>query len=447
MMQNLPALIKKAKQVGELATGSPAAWVKFLTKTPEGRKLLMVVAGLLLGFMVLAGSLTLAMLVAITGGGSSDRKNPDLRASGVLAYNAEMPNVAVDAYNLAAAWAAGGLPSCHIDAAYLAAESKKESDHAAANGGVLANNGDVRTKSGGYIIGPRVADKFYWTDHDDGKYDFDLTQDLATGPFQFMPTTWTGLDGGADGNGDGISDPHNLFDAAIGAVKLLCFNAPGHDLAGDDAKVAASDAYSGRTAGYAADVLEIYHHYLTYLSGTVAGTGVVVKIDSDTKIKVLADLEASNVPDQAKVAVRFAIDHLGEPRGCYPDDPGNNGRICQNTGNHGPASWDCSGLTGGAWISAGVPVVQYTGAMESLPRVPGGSLSEMLGNLRFGDLVLYDWGGDGSSDHVAMFLEDDLVIESTGGTTIESAAVKFTVRGVAGRSNFIHSLHRPGGSA
>ncbi|MEV0684717.1 lytic murein transglycosylase [Nocardia sp. NPDC050378] len=42
----------------------------------------------------------------------------------------------------------------------------------------------------------------------------------AVGPMQFLPSTWAHYS--ADGNGDGTADPHNVFDAALGAAKYLC---------------------------------------------------------------------------------------------------------------------------------------------------------------------------------------------------------------------------------
>lgn len=42
----------------------------------------------------------------------------------------------------------------------------------------------------------------------------------AVGPMQFLPSTWAHYS--ADGNGDGATDPHNVFDAALGAGKYLC---------------------------------------------------------------------------------------------------------------------------------------------------------------------------------------------------------------------------------
>ena len=44
---------------------------------------------------------------------------------------------------------------------------------------------------------------------------------------QFLPTTWARF--GADGNGDGVRDPHQIDDAALAAARYLC--ADGRDTA------------------------------------------------------------------------------------------------------------------------------------------------------------------------------------------------------------------------
>lgn len=42
----------------------------------------------------------------------------------------------------------------------------------------------------------------------------------AVGPTQFLPSTWAVL--GRDGNGDGVADPQNIFDAAMSTAAYLC---------------------------------------------------------------------------------------------------------------------------------------------------------------------------------------------------------------------------------
>jgi hypothetical protein len=43
----------------------------------------------------------------------------------------------------------------------------------------------------------------------------------------FLPSVWRTH--GADGNGDGLENPHNVFDAAVGTAKLLCANGYAQD--------------------------------------------------------------------------------------------------------------------------------------------------------------------------------------------------------------------------
>lgn len=57
-------------------------------------------------------------------------------------------------------------------------------------------------------------------DTDDGVLDGDTEFDRAVGPMQFIPTTWDLFD--ADGNGDGETDPQNIYDAALASARYLC---------------------------------------------------------------------------------------------------------------------------------------------------------------------------------------------------------------------------------
>ncbi|HJQ06261.1 MAG TPA: lytic transglycosylase domain-containing protein [Nocardioides sp.] len=51
--------------------------------------------------------------------------------------------------------------------------------------------------------------------------------DRAYGPMQFIPATWSRY--ATDGDGDGASDPNDIFDAAVATADYLC--ADGYDLA------------------------------------------------------------------------------------------------------------------------------------------------------------------------------------------------------------------------
>ena len=82
-------------------------------------------------------------------------------------------------------------------------------------------------------------------DTDHGRLDGDTVFDRAVGPMQFIPSTWAGS--GVDGNGDGVIDPFNIFDAAAASAHYLCVaGANMRTLAGQTRAVRAynnSDAY------------------------------------------------------------------------------------------------------------------------------------------------------------------------------------------------------------
>lgn len=80
----------------------------------------------------------------------------------------------------------------------------------------------------------------------------DETWDRAVGPFQFLTSSWEQY--GADADGDGVADPHDIDDAALGAANHLC--AQGRDLSGDGWVPAVfaynnSMAYVGKVRGIA----------------------------------------------------------------------------------------------------------------------------------------------------------------------------------------------------
>ena len=120
---------------------------------------------------------------------------PDPSASGTLGIPAPM----LDAYKKAADLKNRQTPSCQIDWSLLAAVGKVESDHAA--GGKV----DAAGRTRGDIIGPQTP---YGT---------------AKGPMQFLDSSWRIY--GADGNGDGVKDVHNIYDATLGAANHLCGSA------------------------------------------------------------------------------------------------------------------------------------------------------------------------------------------------------------------------------
>jgi len=177
--------------------------------------------------------------------------------------------VTVDAYIRAAARA-----SCSIDWALLAGIGQIESNHGRLGGASVSRSGKVSTT----ILGPlldggaterdalaRQFDEGQWAaiteavrsiqlavqaavenssldesgdradasaaeasgngfavvvDSDGGRLDGNEQWDRAIGPMQFIPETWSKW--ATDGNGDGATDPHNLYDAAASAARFLC---------------------------------------------------------------------------------------------------------------------------------------------------------------------------------------------------------------------------------
>jgi membrane-bound lytic murein transglycosylase B len=137
-------------------------------------------------------------------------------ASGLAADG--IPTTALAAYRHAAAVLAVQLPSCHLDWPVVAALGRVESNHGRFGGAVLTTSGVSVPR----VRGPRLDGGAFALvrDTDGGRLDGDPVYDRAIGPLQFLPGTWRAV--GADGNGDGVADPYNIFDAALGAGVYLC---------------------------------------------------------------------------------------------------------------------------------------------------------------------------------------------------------------------------------
>ncbi|WP_409490591.1 lytic transglycosylase domain-containing protein [Amycolatopsis sp. cmx-11-12] len=128
-----------------------------------------------------------------------------------------IPVTALAAYRNAADILIAEQPGCHIDWALIASIGRIESNHA--RGGFVDAKGNTLEP----ILGPQLngAGPFAAIpDTDGGKFDGDTVWDRAVGPTQFIPSTWKGY--AADGNGDGESNPNNIFDAALGTGRYLC---------------------------------------------------------------------------------------------------------------------------------------------------------------------------------------------------------------------------------
>ena len=139
-------------------------------------------------------------------------------APGVTDGATGIPVTVLAAYRKAEANLAAAKPSCHLPWWLVAGVGRIETGHAF--GGRVDANGNTR----GRIMGPLLDGSSPGTavirDTDGGKWDGDATFDRGIGPMGFLPGSWT--EWGKDGNGDGVADPNNVFDAATAAGYVLC---------------------------------------------------------------------------------------------------------------------------------------------------------------------------------------------------------------------------------
>lgn len=157
--------------------------------------------------------------------------------------------VALDAYLNAEELLADTWPDCNLSWWMIAGVARIESWHGRYGGRTLQADGRVDRPIIGIALdgGPGVR---AMVDTDEGVYDGDPVWDRAVGPLQFIPETW--LRRGRDGNGDGRSDPQNLYDATYSAGRYLC--ALGGDLSSRTSLRAAYFGYNTSTQ-YVNDVI------------------------------------------------------------------------------------------------------------------------------------------------------------------------------------------------
>ncbi|MET0989094.1 MAG: lytic transglycosylase domain-containing protein [Glaciihabitans sp.] len=148
-----------------------------------------------------------------------------------------VPRRALAAYAGAAVRLATEQPGCNLGWTTLAGIGQIESGHASHGGSTLLADGTTDRA----IRGPALdgVDFMAIADTDGGVWDGDATWDRAVGPVQFIPGTWARW--GADGNGDGVTDPNQIDDAVLAAGRYLCHSG---DLSGVDGWRAAIFSYN-----------------------------------------------------------------------------------------------------------------------------------------------------------------------------------------------------------
>ena len=149
----------------------------------------------------------------------------DARMTGDIA-GLDFPIVVLDAYYKAAKRMRTDSPSCRIRWTLVAAISRTEGRHGTYDGSSVDADGNTTKPILGIAL-DGSNNTAAVADSDGGELDGDPTTDRAVGPMQFIPSTWKRW--GRDGNGDGKIDPHNMYDAALGAAAYLCYFGPGLD--------------------------------------------------------------------------------------------------------------------------------------------------------------------------------------------------------------------------
>lgn len=184
---------------------------------------------------------------------------------------AGIPATVLDAYKKAESALGEAKPGCNLPWELLAAIGKVESGQAW-GGQVDAEGTTLKTIRGPQLNGVDFANI---PDTDGGAYDGDTTHDRAVGPMQFIPQTWATWQ--KDGNGDGQSDPNNVYDAALAAGHYLC--AGDRDLSTAGGLRGAILSYNHST-DYLKKVLEWLEYYRKGTHEVPDGTGVLPEHNS-----------------------------------------------------------------------------------------------------------------------------------------------------------------------
>ncbi|MEU6680888.1 bifunctional lytic transglycosylase/C40 family peptidase [Streptomyces sp. NPDC046925] len=304
---------------------------------------------------------------------------------------ADIPPTMLAAYKKAARLIGGQVPKCRgMSWPILAGIAKVESNHAA--GRTIATNGDITPRILGVLLNGsgQGGNTTSFPDTDGGKWDGTAAGERAVGPFQFLPSTWDAT--GRDANGDEERDPHNAFDAALGAAVYLC--GKGRDL-GKRPQLEAAIFQYNHSRAYVNNVSNWIRQYRSAATGTAKG------------------VDLGGVSGKAKKVLQAALSQRGTPYswgGGGPSGP-TTGICCSPSGKSGAGikGFDCSGLTQYAFARVGVRLPRTAAAQAAK-----GQRIKSKGALRPGDLVFYGYvpGADSTIYHVGIYAGNGQMINA-----------------------------------
>ena len=130
-----------------------------------------------------------------------------------------IPSAALAAYQRAEAVINAADKTCNLTWQLVAAIGRVESDHGRFGGNALDSDGVAQPGIRGIALDGTRGTALI-RDTDAGQFDQDTTFDRAVGPMQFIPSTWAVV--GVDADNDGVRNPQDIDDAALGTAVYLC---------------------------------------------------------------------------------------------------------------------------------------------------------------------------------------------------------------------------------
>ncbi|WP_327666435.1 MULTISPECIES: C40 family peptidase [unclassified Streptomyces] len=347
----------------------------------------LLISGAALAPIAFVLGICILFAAAVAGGAAGhDDESGDsaLAAQGVPAKVDGVDAVMLAAYGRAAQRITALRPKCQgMPWSVIAGIGKVESNHAA--GRTIATSGDISPR----ILGPRLdgsgvgGNTTPVRDTDGGRWDGDTRYDRAVGPMQFIPSTWAGI--GQDGNDDGVKDPDNAFDAALGTAVYLC-GTTSSDLS-DDAQLRKAILRYNHSGAYADKVMGYIRQYDQLAPAVTSGS--------------------TDVGAAAGAVIAAALKEQGTPY------------VWGGGDIHGPTSggYDCSGLLVYAF---------YQGARITLPRTSQAMRSVgtkvSRAEMQPGDLIVFN--NDGNWGHVGLYLGGGKMVNAPRpGKSVETALV------------------------